>query len=165
LETTIILDYRGSIRYETIGELIHNFKQSVPSLGIPVSIYKRLLLIMIESLENIMKHSECQPDPELTWLKMERCGTCYTITSSNLMQKENAESLKQRIDLLNSMDAQGVKEFYKSTITNGVFTKVGGAGLGLIEIAKISGNRINYNFESSGDSCMRFTQQIKVYEK
>lgn len=81
------------------------------------------------------------------------------------MQKENADSLKQRIDLLNSLDAQGVKDFYKSTITNGVFTKGGGAGLGLIEIAKISGNPINYNFESSGDSCMRYTQQITVYEK
>jgi len=40
---------------------------------------------------------------------------------------------------------------YRQTITNGKFTDKGGAGLGLIEMAKITNNPIKYRFESIND--------------
>jgi len=166
LEGTTLIDYRGSIRYETIGELIHKFKQLVPRHGIPMSIYKRILLIMIESLENIMKHSE---DPErsvdennLPALLIIYRNNKYIIQTSNHLCSEHIPLLKAKIDFLNNLDQQGLKNFYKETITDGVFTKRGGAGLGLIEIAKVSCNPIKYEFQPAGKDYTRFTQMITV---
>jgi len=166
LEGTTLINYHGSIRYETIGELIHIFKQQAPRLGMPMSIYKRILLIMIESLENIMKHSENPElqteDTYLPELSIKFLDNKYIIETSNQVGSGHIPGLKARIDQLNNLDQQGLKNLYKETITDGVFTKSGGAGLGLIEMAKISSNPIIYEFQPVNEDYTRFRQQITV---
>ncbi len=165
MEGTTLISYQGDIRYETIGELIHKFKQQVPVHEIPMSIYKRILLIMIESLENMMKHSESSVsltksnEPELSIVFFQNK---YVIETSNAISCENLSSLQEKLDLLNNLDQQGLKSLYKETITNGVFTHRGGAGLGLIEIAKISNNPIVYEFTRINDRYTLFRQQVTV---
>jgi hypothetical protein len=166
LENITLIDYNGRIKYETIGELIHKFKLQVPLLGIPIGIYKRILLIMIESLENIMKHSDGpdspQDDLEVPSLSISLLNNQFLIKSSNPVDKANIQVLRERIDLLNHMDAQELKNIYKETITNGVFSKTGGAGLGLIEMAKISGNPIQYEFKPINNQYYRYIQLVTV---
>ena len=130
-----------------------------------MGIYKRLLLIMIESLENIMKHSE-YPDglreENLPVLSISRNNNQYLVKSSSLLHTEQISPLKKRIDYLNNLDQQGLKKIYKETITDGIFTKSGGAGLGLIEIAKISGNPIRYEFLPLNKEYVHYVQQVTV---
>jgi hypothetical protein len=166
LENSVLIDYQGSIKYETIGELIHHFKNQAPEVNMPTGIYKRILLVMIESLENIMKHSE-QPAGEnnnslLPTIKISNSEGCYTVECSNTVSSNNISKLTGKIDFINSLDQQGLKEIYKNTITDGVFTKSGGAGLGLIEIAKISGNPIIYEFSPVSEEYVRFFQKIRI---
>jgi len=166
LENTTLIDYRGRIKYETIGELIHKFKLQVPLMGIPIGIYKRILLIMIESLENIMKHSDhpdnTKEETEVPSLTIKLLNNQFLIKSSNPVNISDIQVLRGKIDLLNSMDAQGLKQIYKETITDGVFSKTGGAGLGLIEIAKISGNPIQYEFKPINNQYALYIQMVIV---
>lgn len=166
LENSIVIDYQGSIKYETIGELIHSFKHQVPVIGIPTGIYKRILLVMIESLENIMKHSELPLESEdkelLPVLMIRKKNDHYSIQCSNLLSIKNTEALKTKLDYLNSLSTQALKELYKNTITDGLFTKAGGAGLGLIEILKVSGNPITYEFTPVNKEYVRYNQQITI---
>lgn len=171
MENRIILDHTGVIQYETIGELIHAFKQEIHAQGVQTGTYKKVLLVMIESLENIMKHSECcSPDhakvsheylPVFTIKKNTRQ---FVIASSNPIRKLNAVAFRNKLDYLNALDQQGLKDYYKETITNGQFTNRGGAGLGLIEMAKISGNKIIYEFLPLDENCDRFTMTITINE-
>jgi hypothetical protein len=171
LENIAIIKYHGSIQYETIGELIHQLKLQVHHLGIQVGTYKRILLVMIESLENIIKHSEKANNlnddddlktPTLTILKNDHH---FQVISSNLISGQVIQILKDKIDYLNKLDQQALKDYYKETITNGHFTNTGGAGLGLIEIAKISGKMIKYEFKPVNEQYFRYTQWITINEK
>lgn len=74
------------------------------------------------------------------------------------------ESLEKRLIYLNNLPPQGIKEYYKDTITNGQFSQQGGAGLGLIEMAKISGNKIEYMFQRVNDYYVTFSLRITVDE-
>jgi hypothetical protein len=58
------------------------------------------------------------------------------------------ETLRSKIDHVNKRDREELKELYKSTITNGEFSPKGGAGLGFIEMAKTTGNKLEYSFEN-----------------
>jgi hypothetical protein len=121
---------------------------------------------MIESLENIMKHSENTDDQvNLPVLSVSYANNRYIINSSNLLSVQQVNPLKARIDFLNGLDQQGLKSYYKETITDGVFSKSGGAGLGLIEIAKISGNPIIYEFNPVDTEYARYRQQITINAK
>ncbi len=170
MEKVIIIDYSGAIHYDTIGELIHQFKNHVPILGIQIGTYKKILLVMIESLENLMKYRECpvQTDgndklftPLFSVIK-ERDR--YFINSCNTLEYNKMESLEKRLIYLNNLTPQGIKEYYKDTITNGQFSQQGGAGLGLIEMAKISGNKIEYMFQRVNDYYVTFSLRITVDE-
>lgn len=170
LEKVIIIDYRGVIHYDTIGELIHQFKNHVPILGIQIGTYKKVLLVMIESLENIMKYREIpvqSDENELAFtplFSVIKEGERYYINSCNTLEYNKMEMLEKRLVYLNNLTAQGIKEYYKETITNGQFSQQGGAGLGLIEMAKISGNKIEYMFQRVDDHYVNFSLRITVDE-
>jgi hypothetical protein len=170
LEKVIIIDYSGAIHYDTIGELIHQFKNHVPILGIQIATYKKILLVMIESLENIMKYREC---PELTvenelafipLFTVIKEGEKYYINSCNTLEINKMESLEKKLIYLNNLSVPGIKDYYKETITNGQFSQKGGAGLGLIEMAKISGNKIEYMFQRVDENYVNFSLRITVDE-
>ncbi len=170
MENYTILDHTGIIHYETIGELIHTFKDQIHVKGIQTGTYKKILLVMIESLENIMKHSECcssGQNPASTYMpvfSIRKNVSHFIIASSNPVKKQSIPAFKDRLEYLNTLDQQGLKDFYKKTITNGLFTNRGGAGLGLIEIAKISGKKFTYEFSPLDDHCDQFNMIITIDE-
>jgi hypothetical protein len=149
----LILNHRGTLKYDTIGELINNLKKTVSRLKIKLGIYKKLLLVMIESLENILKYNEnfdinshirTNFTPEF---KIEKDDEKYFLTSVNVVFNKDIPMLENKINHVNTLDSEGLKKLYKSTITNGRFTHKGGAGLGFIEMAKISTEKIQYSFK------------------
>ena len=170
LENGKIIDYSGNIHYETIGELIHQFKNHVHILGVHIGTYKKVLLVMIETLENIMKYREYPSNVNedngafIPLFAITKEGDRYFITSANTLERRNIPELEGRLVYLNTLSSQGIKEYYKETITNGQFSKLGGAGLGLIEMAKISGNKIDYHFQPVDDVYATFHLKITIDE-
>ena len=153
----LILSHRGTLKYDTIGELINNLKKTVSRLRIKLGIYKKLLLVMIESLENILKYNEnfdinsnirTKFTPEF---KIEKDDEKYFLTSVNVVFNKDIPMLENKINHVNTLDSEGLKKLYKSTITNGRFTHKGGAGLGFIEMAKISTEKIQFSFKKLDD--------------
>lgn len=169
LEPLTIIEYSGAIRYDTIGELIHQFKHNIHLHGVQTGTYKKILLVMIESLENIMKYDEYSGrpgdgpgfDPSFSIVKDKNQ---YTIASRNMVENDNIATLEDRLNHLNALNQQGIREFYKETITNGKFSHMGGAGLGLIEMAKISGKKIEFTFHPVNEKYTTFTLKIRVEE-
>ena len=53
----IILKYKGPLDYDKIGDLISTLKRTMKKRGMAISLYKKLLTLMIESLENIVRYS------------------------------------------------------------------------------------------------------------
>jgi hypothetical protein len=168
LEAVKILEYSGAIQYDTIGELIHQFKNAIHRLGVQTGTYKKILLVMIESLENIMKyggdHGRGDETGLLPAFSITKEKNHYTIATSNALEKRHMAQLETKLSYLNTLNQQGLKDFYKATITNGEFSKHGGAGLGLIEMAKISGNKIDYTFQPVNENYVSFNLRIKVDE-
>jgi len=170
LKNLTIIDYSGAIHYDTIGELIHQFKSHVHALGVHIATYKKILLVMIESLENIMKYRECPSDSDIRHpsfvpqFSIKKEGERYYVNSTNTLETKNMQPLEEKLVYLNTLTQQGIKDFYKETITNGQFSVHGGAGLGLIEMAKISGNKILFTFQPVDEKYTIFNLKITVDE-
>jgi len=121
--------------------------------GIKLGIYKRILGVMIEALENIYKYSDQYIENQMIeknyipTFKLEREGQTYIIKTTSPIKNSDIATLKGKIDLVNGKTAEELKALYRQTITNGQFTPKGGAGLGLIEMAKITNNDLDCRFE------------------
>jgi len=129
----------------------------IHSLGVQTGTYKKILLVMIESLENMMKYTAHLTSKDSQYkfhhpsFSIQKTNGKYRINCSNLIENKDIQSLESKLSLLNSLDNHGLKELYKATITNGQFSHKGGAGLGLIEIAKVSSEKQQYVFETHNE--------------
>ncbi len=70
--------------------------------------------------------------------------------------------MKRRLDEVNSLDKEQLKEYYKKVLNNGEMSLKGGGGLGMIDIARKTGEKLEYNFLEIDNKVSFFTLNIKV---
>jgi hypothetical protein len=171
--STSVLHYKGKFTFERIGMLLNELKNKKETYQIDPIQYKKLLTLMIEILENVLKysdrfevfvldHPDYQPEFEL---KMD--GEGFILTSRNPVRDKDMNEIAKRIDRINTSNDDELRKIYRETITNGIFTEKGGAGLGFIEMAKITTNRLAYSFKriDKGFSYFEITLHINHLEE
>jgi hypothetical protein len=65
--------------------------------------------------------------------------------------------VKNRLEQVNSLDQEGLKQLFKESRLNTTISEVGGAGLGFIDMARKSNNKLVYNFIEQNDTMSFFT--------
>jgi hypothetical protein len=105
---------------------------------------KRIFNIMVEVLQNICKHqSSVENDPAI-FIVGKHEPQDFLIISGNSLQTSKKEKLLSVINQINNLDKEGLKKLYKDAKLKSVISEVGGAGLGFIDIARKSGNKLDY---------------------
>jgi len=161
-----ILSYQGPLSFSTIDWLLSEFKMAVQDHEIPFRTYKKTISLMIEALENITKYSDqflCNGDHKSGFcpsFQINQNSSKMELITRNPVKKEDVDSLRARIDYVNNQNREELKELYRSTITNGEFTPKGGAGLGFIEMAKTTGNKLEYTFENLSNEYSLYTFRV-----
>jgi hypothetical protein len=161
-----ILNYQGPLSFSTIDWLLSEFKLKSQEFGVSFKAYKKMLSIMIEALENITKYSDqfpCKEEDRESFCpscSINRNSSILELVTRNPVRKSDVDSLRAKIDHVNSRDRDELIDLYKSTITNGHFSPKGGAGLGFIEMAKTTGNKLEYSFENLTDDYTLYTFRV-----
>lgn len=161
-----ILTYQGPLSFSTIDWLLSKFKIAVQDHDIAFKTYKKMISIMIEALENITKHCDqllCNGDHKSGFcpsFQINQNSSKIELITRNPVKKEDVDPLRSRIDYVNNQNTEELKELYRSTITNGEFSSKGGAGLGLIEMAKSTGNKLEYTFENLSNEYSLYTFRV-----
>ena len=70
----------------------------------------------------------------------------YSITYGNWVLKDVKETLEENLSTIVSKDDSELKEYYLEILNNSGFSTKGGAGLGLIDMARKSSGKINFEF-------------------
>jgi len=149
-----------------IDTLLTDFKEASQQYDLAFKTYKKMVTVMIESLENIYKYS----DEYLSFLeKVKEYSPTFCINknadkiqlvTTNPIRNQHVDMLRSHIERVNSKSRQELKELYIETITNGKFSAKGGAGLGFIEMAKTSGNVLEYSFEPISEDFSLYTFKV-----
>ena len=152
-ERNIVLDFRGVISQEMLvgmAELVRN--KSYQEFG-KANIVKRIFSVFIEMAQNIAFYSaEKVPLDD----RFEGVGAGiimvtendkdkgYTITSGNLVEQIAIPGVIEHCEKINRMDKESLKQFYKKQIKSPRKKGKRGAGIGLIDIVRKTGNPIRY---------------------
>lgn len=159
-----ILAHYGPLSYEEIGFLLNRMSAFVDKQGMSITIKKKVYSAMVESLENIYKHqdvigsnSDFQPRFSLFLDDKE-----FSLFASNSLLTQKISPLKEKLEKVNSLNKEGLKDLYKLTILSGSVSPKGGAGLGIINIAKVSENKINFKFENVNNEFSYFTINVAI---
>ena len=147
----IVIEYNGVISSDLITNLLDVAESKLDEMEAPSKIRKKLYNVLVESLQNLFHHAGISPvetdDNKVVGAAiLSKHGEQFTLISGNYTQKENKKKLVDRIEQINSLSKDELKQLYKMILNNKEFSEKGGGGLGMIDIARKTGNKLQYSF-------------------
>jgi hypothetical protein len=124
---------------------------------------KKVYFVMVESLQNITRHQDLnQTDENHAFFVVQNKVGEYDLSSGNIIEHSKIEDLKGKIDKINSLNPDELKIYAKDVLENTGLSEKGGAGLGLIEMARKSGNKLLYDFKTINDQLSYFYFKSRI---
>jgi len=164
----IVYIFHGEFNYTMVDTLLTDVKRELNKVGIARGIQKKTYKILVECLENAYRHSVDHLPPKSGKQEgifiLTRNTNGYSVIVGNPVQKSDVAILKQKIEEINNLDIDKLKEKYRTTIKSATISEKGGAGLGLMDIAIKSGSKLQYNFDEHKEDTNFFTLEINISE-
>jgi hypothetical protein len=142
--------YRGSFTQTLTRKILSLAESNLQRLIDKSSLQNRIYFIMVEGLQNVTRHQDEVIDEATDYsgiFAIQKKGARYLITTGNLIVNSKVDSLKQKLERVNSLDREDLKKLHREILSTGELSDKGGAGLGLIEMARRSGNKLLFDFE------------------
>lgn len=153
------LFYRGSHSENPSINLVTIAENNL-SLVLKKGLVKRLSYIIVEAVQNIERYSVQTAHSDDFSLVFSDDTTFHVITQ-NLIENENIEKLKNRLDAVNAKHEEELNEFYIQSLNSEEYTSKG-AGLGLIDMARKSKNNLSYLFTPKTELLSNYRLHIKI---
>lgn len=161
----IILSFKGTFSEELLTSILHIVESKMGEMQIDVKKKKRVFNVLVECFQNLYHHIEELGGPvsgldhhksALIIVKYD-AGT-FTITTGNYVMMDRVGELKRKLNRVNELNEEGLRELYRMKLEQEGRTEKGTAGLGLIDIARKSKNKLDYDIidvtESIGFFCL-----------
>ncbi|MFO7852350.1 MAG: SiaB family protein kinase [Bacteroidota bacterium] len=164
-KTGNLINYSGPVNQETIDSLLAKLKESAGFKTLSQITRKRIYAILVECLENIVKHSidiRSVRDKFKNFIRVSEEEGSIIIYTGNPVYSERAEDLEVMLELLNNLDQETLASLYRDKINRKTPPDNNSAGLGFITMRLRSGKRINYNFSRIDNKLSFFDLQIKI---
>lgn len=160
--------YRGIFTANITDNILALAESNLVHKEDPRELRRKVYNVMVEGLQNITKHqADIEVDVKNNYgvfvLKKENFK--YFITTGNLIENNLIEKLTKQIDQVNSMDIAELKAYHREVLLHGKISNKGGAGLGLIDMARKSGNKLLYAFEKVDEKFSYFYLHTEIPSK
>lgn len=124
---------------------------------------KRISFLMSESFQNIVRHGNNELGTKTDSLFGIRAVSPFShIFSSNPITEQDKLFLEERLTVINKLNKEELKVLYTKVLEEGAISEKGGAGLGLIEMAKKSQKPIQMAFKELEAHTYAFNMQIDM---
>lgn len=163
----ILLSFKGEITSELLTSILQIMENKMDNMQEEPKIKKKVYNVLVECLQNLYHHLDeiAEEDSEKIRSAIFTIGKIdnkYSIITGNYILNENINGLRARLDEVNALNKDELKEYYKRVLNNGEMSLKGGGGLGMIDIARKTGEKLEYNFLEIDNKVSFFTLNIKV---
>jgi hypothetical protein len=86
----------------------------------------------------------------------------YFLVSGNFIYNNEIPILEAKINYVNSLDKTDLARLYKTKLQMTTLSDRGGAGLGLIDIARKSGQSLEYHFSQVDNAISFYTLTTRI---
>ncbi|MGE4287960.1 MAG: SiaB family protein kinase [Salinivirgaceae bacterium] len=157
--------YRGVFSQNITDGILTLTESNLDKSGEDSKIKKRVFTIMVEGLQNITRHQEMEESSDVKEtgiFLIQDVDNRYYITTGNPILKRNIPNLTEQLNKINSLDNEELKNYYKRVLNDNIISDKGGAGLGLIEMARKSGNKLVYDFVDLNENYSYFYLNTEI---
>lgn len=164
--SNIVLVYEGKFDPQVTKSVLLMAERNIDSMQEDPTVKRKVFNVIVECLQNIAKHGEHLEDftlkEVLPIFMIGKEKHRYVIASGNTLLNKHIKDLRGKLDRINSLDKQGLKQLYKEIMRNNDISEKGGAGLGLVDMARKSGEKLEYDFRKLTKELSYFSLQIII---
>lgn len=165
----VLMAYKGNISSEVISNILEVVESKMDEINESSKIRKKVYNVLVESLQNLYHHIEVLPDDMHEEYKQKfgifvvsREAEKYKISTGNFITHDKVDVLRNKIDKINSMGKEELKDMYKFILNHQRLSEKGGGGLGLVDIARKTGNKLDYTFEKYDDTYYFYNLDVYI---
>ena len=127
VERSLILVYEGEFTQEITKSVLAMAERNMDAIGETSNIKRKVFNVMVECLQNIVKHAEDTGEEEeeielpngSAVFMIGQEEDKYIVTSGNPIVNAKVEMLQDKLEHINSLDKDGLKTLYKDIIKKG----------------------------------------------
>lgn len=164
----IIFSFKGVITQEILADLGEIIKNHVGDLKYRPMVVKRVFSIFIEVAQNVLHHSAekislgTKGERGSGIIMVIEAESEFEIVSGNLITNSSSKKIEESCRLIHSLDKEGLSKAFLQKIKAPLNEGHKGAGLGLLDIARKSENRVNFKIDKVDDQHSFFLFSVKI---
>jgi hypothetical protein len=165
----VILHYKGNIDSDIINRVLDTVEDKMVEINEQSKLRKKVYNVLVESLQNLYHHAdkvpndfEDQTSERYGLLVVKKVDNGYLIITGDFVDAEKREKLEEKIIRINQSTKEEIKELYKFILNHQKISAKGGGGLGLVDIARKTGHKLDYSFVNYNSEYSFFYLNILV---
>ncbi len=167
----VVLSFKGDVTSELMTSILQIIEQRMDDMNEAPKLRKKVYNVLVECLQNLYHHIDEIPNETakngtdrsaIFMISLNANG--YSITTGNYILSDRKEPFQERLERINSLQKEELKELYKEVLNSDSRSDKGGGGLGMIDIARKTGKKLNYAFAPLNDEYSFFSLNINVEE-
>lgn len=168
----IILSFKGDITQDLLSSVYQIMESRLENAREDIRRRKKFYHILVECLQNVYHHMETLQDSEnkkeddieksAIFIIGKGEGDKYLIITGNFILNNKADELRIKLEEINKMSPEALRTHYVETLSATELSDKGGAGLGMIDIARKSGHKMDFNFHPVSEKYSFFSLGVTI---
>jgi hypothetical protein len=160
---TLIFSHFGDFSQTKVDSTIKVIESAIMEAGDKRQTMRKICSVLIEILQNTSLHAAKDGNNHMHgYLIIARSSNKYRILTGNLILSGDIQVLENRKKEITMMDKNAIRKLFIETLCNEDFSYKGGAGLGLLTIAKRALEEIQYSISSLNETFGYFQMEITM---
>jgi hypothetical protein len=164
-DNRLLMVCTGEFTNDDCDRYLAEIEAEVQSITEEKKLRKRIFYILVESMQNISRHkaSETIPTDGSEPLLVVGQQEAYPyIMTANAIENTKINKLTEHLDRINRTGIGELRQLYRSVLDEGKISEAGGANLGLIDIARKAGGRLQYGFDPIDNNLSYFILKVNI---
>ena len=164
----VIFFFKGEVSFDLVKSILDIMESRFDIVEKNPATKKKIFNVLVEVLQNLSHHIEsAKPGEDIIdegktaifqiWSE----NDSYHISTGNFIPSNNVDNLQRWLVYINSTTDEELRALYKEKL-NDKFTPKGGGGLGFIDIARKSGQKLVYSFDKINSEYSFFSFEISI---
>jgi len=145
-DENLMFVYRGEVTGDNSVSLLTLLEREMEFSDFSLLGRKRLFMFVLENLQNITRHGISKSAEITSLVVYNKTADGYTVSTGNALKKSEVRDLRKNLEKINSLEPDKIREVYRTMLQDSNIGRKGGAGLGLMEMARKTGNKLDYDF-------------------
>ena len=156
-EQSILLSFKGAVTADLLTSILQIIESKLAELEEDPKIKRKVFNVLVECLQNLYHHVESGASKDYgnedenaeyrsALFLIAKSENGFYVRTGNYVPSDSSKELEEKIKKINNLDKAELKLYYQKVLSEGERSAKGTAGLGMIDIVRKSGNKLEYEF-------------------